>query len=172
MESQVSISNKFNGLHGQIMNNDSEFWEVRNKAVQGLTDLISTFEGYPLLRIQEIFNPSVSRMLKDIVKEMITDLRSQQVREICTFLVRLSSVAKDHSKLLFRELFPFILDGVKVPNRVMSGYVDNAILAMIKNTIFKSCLPILVLEIKESKAKLVREHCLVRLYNCTRILFE
>lgn len=64
-------------------------------------------------------------------------------------------------KFLLRETFCFILDGVKVPNRVMSGYVDNAILTLIKNATFKSCIPSLVSEIRDSKAKMVRERCLV-----------
>lgn len=39
----------------------------------------------------------------------------------------------------------------------MSGYVDECILQIIKVTVFKSAIPILVNEVKDSKAKVVRE---------------
>ena len=79
------------------------------------------------------------------------------------FLVKLSEATKDIMRPFLREVFPFILDGVKVPNRVISGYVDSAIISLIKNSTFKSFIPILIQEVKESKSKLVREHCLVSL---------
>lgn len=66
----------------------------------------------------------------------------------------------DHLKHLLREIFPSILDGIKVPNRVMSGFVDTLIIGVIKHTTFKMCFPILITEVKENKAKFVRERCL------------
>jgi hypothetical protein len=60
-----------------------------------------------------------------------------------------------------RDMFGSILDGIKVPNKVMSGYVDECIIQLIKRATFKSCVPVLVQEIKDNKAKQVRERCLV-----------
>ena len=145
----------------KILTTDSEFWEARNKAVLGLTSLIIPYEGAESSRIQEVFNTNIFRLLKDPIKDIISDLRSQQIRDVCLFLIKLSEITRDHMKLLLREIFCFILDAVKVPNRVMSGYVDNAVLTIIKNTTFKSCIPSLVSEIRDSKAKMVRERCLV-----------
>ena len=156
-----SIDAKVEALCNKILNTDSEFWEIRNKAVLGLTSLISQYEGSDPSRVQDVFNSNVIRLLKDPIKAMISDLRSQQIRDICLFLIKFSEITKDHMKFLLRETFCFILDGVKVPNRVMSGYVDNAILTLIKNATFKSCIPSLVSEIRDSKAKMVRERCLV-----------
>jgi CLASP N terminal len=155
------IDGKVEVLCNQILKTDSEFWEIRNKAVLSLTSLISQYEGAEFSKIQEIFNSNVFRLLKDPVKSVISDLRSQQIRDICIFLIKFSEITKDHMKAFLREAFCFILDGIKVPNRVMSGYVDNAIMTMIKNSTFKSCIPLLVCEIRDSKAKLVREKCLV-----------
>lgn len=162
MSSDSTIDAKVELLCNQILKTDSEFWETRNKAVVGLTNLISQYEGAEFSRIQEVFNPNVFRLLKDPIKAIISDLRSQQIRDVCIFLIKFSEITKDHLKFFLRETFCFILDGIKVPNRVMSGFVDNAILTMIKNTTFKSCIPSLVSEIQYSKAKLVREKCLVR----------
>jgi hypothetical protein len=75
--------------------------------------------------------------------------------------IRLAEVTGDHMKLLLRDIFPIIVDGLKVPNKTMSGYVDNCILNLIKNVTFKSGLPVLSSEIREHKAKFVRERCLV-----------
>lgn len=161
MTMDPSTDGKFEVLCNQILRTDSEYWEIRNKAVLGLTSLTLQYEGADAAKIQEIFNPNVFRMLKDPVKAVISDLRSQQIRDICIFLIKVSEITKDHMKSFLREAFNFILDGVKVPNRVMSGFVDHAILTMIKNTTFKSCIPSLLSEIQYSKAKLVREKCLV-----------
>ena len=155
------MDSKVEALCIKILTTDSEFWEARNKAVLSLTSLIMPYEGAESSRIQEVFNTNIFRLLKDPIKDIISDLRSQQIRDVCLFLIKLSEITRDHMKLLLREIFCFILDAVKVPNRVMSGYVDNAILTMIKNTIFKSCIPSLVSEIRDSKAKMVRERCLV-----------
>lgn len=72
-------------------------------------------------------------------------------------------------KLFLRDSFPHILEGIKVPNKVMSGYVDECIFQMIRLTTFKSGIPILAQEIKENKSKLVREKCLVS--HCNILLF-
>lgn len=162
MSVDSTIDGKVEILCNQIIKTDSEFWEIRNKAVLGLTSLIIQYEGADVSKVVEIFNPNVYRLLKDPIKAVISDLRSQQIRDICIFLIKLSEITKDHMKTFLREIFTFVLDGIKVPNRVMSGFVDNAIMTMIKNSTFKSCIPSLVSEIKDSKAKLVREKCLVR----------
>jgi hypothetical protein len=66
-------------------------------------------------------------------------------------------------KAFLRDSFIHILEGIKVPNKVMSGYVDDCISTMIKNCCFKSCIIYLVNEMRENKAKVVRERCMVRL---------
>jgi len=142
-----------------ILKTDPEFWEIRNKAVLALTELVGKHERHP--NVQDILGMSVFRLLKEPMKNMMADLRSQQVRDTCAFLSRLSQVTGDHMRHFLRDSFPFILDGVKVPNKVMSGFVDECIISMIKNTTFKTGIHTLLMEIKESKAKVVRERCLV-----------
>lgn len=95
----------------------------------------------------------------------MTDLRSQQVRDICLFLVALAEVIGDRMKFLLRDTFAFILEGVKVPNKVMSGFVDECIILLIRHCVFKNAIPTLVSEVKDNKAKQVREKCMVNTLN-------
>ncbi len=92
---------------------------------------------------------------------MILDLRSQQVRDTCLLLENLSLTCKDHLRILLREVLATILDALKVPNKVMSGYVHSCVLHIIKNTTFKGGISVILNDIKENKSKVVREYCLV-----------
>ena len=60
-----------------------------------------------------------------------------------------------------RETFESIFLAVKVPNKVMSGYVDECIISLIRHTTFKSAISLIVADIKDSRSKGVREHCMV-----------
>lgn len=75
--------------------------------------------------------------------------------------MKLADVTGDRMKTLLREVFTTILEGVKIPNKVMSGYIDDCIQHMIKCVTFKQAIPSLAQEVKESKSKVVREKCLV-----------
>lgn len=153
-----SLENKAERLCEIINKNDSESWEVRNKAVMQLTDLISS-EQYA--NNPEIFSLSFYRMIKEPVKSLIGDLRSQQVRDVCQFLITLAEITTGRMKSFMRDSFVFILDGAKISNKVMAGYVDQCIMSIIKNVTFKSAIVLLTNEIKDSKAKIFREKCLV-----------
>ena len=87
------------------------------------------------------------------------------MRDTCLFLSKLSQVLREnaHYKLFLRESFATILDAVKVPNKVMSGFVDDCIMTIIKHTTFKTAIPVLIGEIKDSKSRALRERCLVRI---------
>lgn len=54
-----------------ILRTDSEFWEIRNKAILQLTTIISTYKDADPSVIPEVFNANVFRMLKDPVKIMV-----------------------------------------------------------------------------------------------------
>jgi hypothetical protein len=64
---------------------DSEFWEVRNKAMTAIKSLVAQVEKAP--NVTDIISLQVFRLLKDPIKNMISDLRSQQVRDTCGLLV-------------------------------------------------------------------------------------
>lgn len=93
----------------------------------------------------------------------IVDLRSQQVKDTCQLLILLSMVTRDRMKLFLRDTFSTIFEGIKLPNKVITGYIDECILLLIRNVSFRSAIYFLYSEFKESKAKFVRERCLVRL---------
>ena len=142
-----------------IMKADSE-WESKNRAILQLTTLIEDYrDGNPTV-IQELFGMNIFRILKEPLKAMISDLRSQQVRDTCHLLTVLSDVLGDHMRHLLRDIFSNILDAVKVSNKVMSGYVDECVITLIRNTTFKAAIPVLISELSQSKAKIYRERCM------------
>lgn len=168
-----------------ILITESEFWETKNKAVNQLTQLFTAnYNEYAAAEEEEegestddlslstsispnrstdfMFTPEIFRLLKEPIKCLISDLRSQQVRDACTLLSKVTSYGGERSslKLFLRDSFGFILEGVKVPNKVMSGFVHDSILSMIQSVTFKSALAVLCTEAKDNKAKLVRERCL------------
>ena len=106
------------------------------------------------------FNLNTQRALVEPVRVLITDPRSQQIRDVCTFLSELSTLLKDHMSIFLREAFSYIMDALKNTNKVMSSYVDHCIVHIITNTTFKTSLQIFVNEIKDSKAKGLREKCI------------
>lgn len=158
----VDVESRIESLCQTILKSDAENWDSRNKAVLQITDIVRSYEGQSPAVITDIFGASVFRTLKEPVKSLISDLRSQQVRDVCTLLVVLAKVTGERMKPFLRDSFVHILEGVKVPNKVMSGYVDDCIQNMIRYCTFKSCIPLLAMEIKDSKAKIVREKCMVR----------
>lgn len=155
--------------------------------------LISNYDGSTSEQIYEIFNINVFRSFVEPIKLMvfllyffiyfflslfisltlmllflfdifkILDLRSQQVRDTCIFLTRLSKITKDLMRHFLREAFESIYNASKVPNKVMSGYVDECIISLIRHTTFKSSIHLITTETKESKSKGARERCMVRI---------
>ena len=63
-----------------------------------------------------------------------------------------------------RESFDSIYTASKVPNKVMSGYVDDCIISLIRHTTFKSSIQLITTEARESRSKGARERCMVKLF--------
>jgi hypothetical protein len=148
-----SLERQCEAYSGTINATPTEDWERRNKALLQMTAAVEAAD-------LSAFTPSVFRHLKDPIKSLILDLRSQQVRDVCLFLTVMARVCGNNVKQLLREVFQTIMDALKQPNKVMSGFVDDCICNMISTSTFKSAIPIVVGEIKESKAKHVREKCM------------
>ena len=75
------------------MRKDADEWEAKNRAAPTDTDGMK-YQDCEVEKIQEVFGMSV--MLKEPIKQMMSDLRSQQVRDTCTFLSTMSVVLGDH----------------------------------------------------------------------------
>jgi len=76
--------------------------------------------------------------------------------------MKLSDVTGDRMKPFLRDSFSTILEGVKIPHKVTSGYIDECIVHLIKRVTFKSAIILFMHEIKDSMSKILRERCLVR----------
>lgn len=68
----------------------------------------------------------------------ISDLRSSNVRDCCEFLKTLSRVSRDSMRFLLRDVLQTVLEQIKVPNKVTSGYVDECIQEIIHHTTYAS----------------------------------
>eukprot|EP00605_Chrysophyceae_sp_TOSAG23-4_P000415 GSChrysophyteH1.ASY1.ANO1.471.1 assembled CDS len=149
-------------VHCSAIMSPKSDWEAKNHAVLALISRINDYKKRELdpSVVQDMFGMNIFRLLKEPLKVMIGDLRSQQVRDTCYLLTALSELLGDHMRHFLRDFFHFILDGVKVSNKVMSGFVDECIISLIRNTTFKMAIPLIITELSCSKAKLYRERCL------------
>ena len=140
MESEIErlckvILQRSSREQNDIRRND-EFWEQRNKAIVELTDIVAKVSKENV----SYLNTNVMRLLKDPLKSLVLDQRSQQIRDTCIFLTTLAEKTGDSMKGLLREIFSTILEAMKQPNKVVRGYVDDCIISLIRNVTFKYCI--------------------------------
>ena len=69
--SMEPIESKVESLTNTILKTDAESWEIRNKAILQLTDLVLRFKDESDETINEHFTANVFRMLKEPVKNMV-----------------------------------------------------------------------------------------------------
>ena len=155
-----SLETQGETFHGVILGKTAEYWEEKNEAMIKLTKSVREV-NLDTLSIEQQFTAKFFSFLKDPVKLMISDLRSQQVKEVCNLLTAIVEVTKEHVRTFLREIFVVVLDAIKVPHKLMSGYVDDFILVAIRNGSFKFMLAPINTEITENKSAKVRERCLV-----------
>lgn len=144
-----------------VMGKPAEFWIEKHDACLKLTKLVESFADSPPAIISEKFTHSFFKFLKEPIRLLIVDLRSQQVKAVANLLRSLTEVAPDQVKYLIRDIYTSIFYAVKVPSKLMSGYVDEYILIMIRSATFRFLIPSIVQEICESKAGKVREKFVV-----------
>ena len=143
-----------------ISKKSAENWDERNRAMNEMTAYISGLSQEPPERKEEIFNTSTLKLMVEPIKSFLSDPRSQQVRDVCLFLSQLSETAHDLMGFLLRDVFAFILDGLKVTNKLMASFVHDCIIILIKNVTYKGSITLLLNEIRTNKAKFVREKCM------------
>ena len=69
------IDGKVESLCATILNTDTESWEIRNKAMLTLTEIVSSYGDEEQHVLDEIFTASVFRLLKEPVKNMVSTRR-------------------------------------------------------------------------------------------------
>ena len=129
------ILHKSSNEQNDIRRND-EFWEQRNKAINVLRNIVTNLGPENISCI----NANVIKLLKNPLKSLILDQRSLQIRDTCAFLTILAEKSGDNMKGLLREIFPTMLEAMKQPNKVVSGYIDDCITSLIRSVTFKHCI--------------------------------
>jgi hypothetical protein len=66
-----SLESSVETLCETILKTDAEDWEVRNRAMLQLTDLMTKHKDDEQTTLNEIFTPNVFRFLKEPVKNMV-----------------------------------------------------------------------------------------------------
>ena len=143
-----------------IVKKAAENWDERNRAMNEMTAYIHGLSQEPSERKEEVFNTATLKLMVEPIKSFLADPRSQQVRDVCFFLSQLSETAHDLMAFLLRDVFAFILDGIKNTNKLMASFVNDCIVIIIKNVTYKGSITLLLNEIRTNKAKFVREKCM------------
>lgn len=151
---------KIEQLCSVIVKKSSDNWDERNRAMNEMTAYVRSMNDGPAKRAEERFNTNTLKLLVEPIKSFLTDPRSQQVRDVCLFLSQLAETLHDHMAFLLRDTFAFVLDGLKVTNKVMASFVHDCIIVLIKNVTYKGSISLLLQEIRSNKAKYVREKCM------------
>lgn len=69
-----SVEGTVEALCQTIMKTDTEDWEVRNKAMVQLAELVAKHKDDPPATLNEIFTANVFRALKEPIKSMVCDV--------------------------------------------------------------------------------------------------
>ena len=67
-----SIEAKVDSLCAIILKTDAEDWEIRNKAMLQLTDVVNAFKDSTAQEITDAFTANVFRTMKDPIKNMVS----------------------------------------------------------------------------------------------------
>ena len=66
------LESQFESLCATVMKTDNENWEVKNRAVLQMTELVQTYEGQSPQIIQEAFTSNLFRTLKEPMKVLVS----------------------------------------------------------------------------------------------------
>ncbi|KDO29311.1 hypothetical protein SPRG_05848 [Saprolegnia parasitica CBS 223.65] len=130
-------------------------WQKRQAALQDIQDLFVTI-GTATMTVP----PEAWRLLKPL-KDVITDLRSQMVKAVCTILAIIARVSRDSMAPLARELLPVLLDVRGGGNKVCGTYCGECADFLVANVVTKGpTLRYFVEMVTESRNKNIREACI------------
>ncbi|OQR87495.1 hypothetical protein ACHHYP_08792 [Achlya hypogyna] len=127
-------------------------WQKRQAALQEIQDLF--------VRVDSAVPPETWRLLKPL-KDVITDLRSQMVKAVCTTLAVMAKVSHDAMAPLARDLLPVLIDVRGGGNKVCGTYCGECAEFLVANIVTKgSTLRYFVDMTVESRNKNIREWCI------------
>ncbi|OQS04973.1 hypothetical protein THRCLA_02847, partial [Thraustotheca clavata] len=139
----------------EMIRKASDDWQKRQA---GLVQIRNLFVG--IETAATTVPPDAWRLLKPL-KDVIPDLRSQIVKEVCTTLAVMAQVAHDAMAPLARDLLPVLIDVRGGGNKVCASYCGECAEIIVTHVITKgSTLRYLVDMTIESKNKSIREACI------------
>ncbi|ETW02585.1 hypothetical protein, variant [Aphanomyces invadans] len=133
----------------------SDDWQKRLIALQEIQKQFQSIENTTITVPVDTW-----RVLKPL-KDMIQDLRSQIVKEVCATLALMSKVARDSMSPLVRDLLPVLVEVRGGGNKVCGAYCGECVEVLVSTVVTKGpTLRYLVDAVVESKNKGIRACCI------------
>lgn len=71
-----SAEDRIEALCATILKTDSENWDLKNKAVLSLIEIVKAYENQSTAVITEVFTPALFRTLKEPIKQLVSSSRT------------------------------------------------------------------------------------------------
>ncbi|CAK4765064.1 unnamed protein product [Aphanomyces euteiches] len=137
---------------------NTDDWQKRMQALQEIQKQFKSLENSTTTVPVDTW-----RALKPL-KDVIQDLRSQIVKEVCTTLAVMSSVTRDAMAPLARELLPVLVEVRGGGNKVCGAYCGECVEVLVTNIVTKGpTVRYFVDGVVESKNKVIRACCITAL---------
>ncbi|KAF0684984.1 Aste57867_23013 [Aphanomyces stellatus] len=137
---------------------NSDDWQKRLLALTEIQKQFKTLEN-----TTATVPPETWRELKPL-KDVIQDLRSQIVKEVCSTLALMSKIAGDSMAGLARDLLPVLVEVRGGGNKVCGAYCGECVEILVSNIAMKGpTVRFFVEGVVESKNKSIRACCIVAL---------
>ncbi|RHY07054.1 hypothetical protein DYB37_000611 [Aphanomyces astaci] len=133
----------------------SDDWQKRLLALQEIQKQFKSIENTTVTVSVDTW-----RVLKPL-KDVIQDLRSQIVKEVCATLAVMSKITRDSMAPLVRDLLPVLVEVRGGGNKVCGAYCGECVEVLVSNVVTKGpTLRYLVDGVVESKNKGLRACCI------------
>ncbi|KAI9921087.1 hypothetical protein PsorP6_001385 [Peronosclerospora sorghi] len=144
---------------------NAENWQERMAALGEMQRAFEQLKNDSSTRtVTNSLSTDVWKILRPL-KDMVQDLRSQIVKEVCSLLTTISRVTRDAMAPFLREMLPTLVEVRGGGNKVCGTYCSECLEAIVTQTVVKGAtLRLLVDILLESKNKLIRLCCISCLY--------
>ncbi|RMX70227.1 hypothetical protein KXD40_000764 [Peronospora effusa] len=140
---------------------NSDNWQERMTALNEMQRAFEQLESHPPIgTVAASLSTEVWKTLRPL-KNMVQDLRSQIVKEVCSLLTTVSRVARDAMAPFLRDVLPTLVEVCGSGNKVCGSYCGDCLEAIVTQTVIKGATLRLFVDILlESKSKRIRLCCI------------
>uniref|UniRef100_A0A7R9UDW2 CAP-Gly domain-containing protein n=1 Tax=Pinguiococcus pyrenoidosus TaxID=172671 RepID=A0A7R9UDW2_9STRA len=140
----------------EILSNEDE-WEKRDAAVLRLSEAFQGAEDVAEASADDL--KSLWRVLKEPLKCVVTDLRSELVRDACAALEVLAAVTRDGFRPLLRDLMTHLVQNLANGNKLIARHSDESLQVLLHECRWRGAIQLLSEKLIQSRSKPQRESC-------------